>query len=196
MQPLKLPELPDTTDLGQKDVYLILKKRALQTAWDASPYHIEETKETTASDIQRYSDRYRPQVKKKRAHLSTFLKLGPAFFPSELLGQDRKLAQTAKIAGVSQWLLEPRSSLVVSDLQRLDQLASLEQKNQKQEESKKEDGEKEKKQGEEDGDGDGEEIEDEEDEFDDDDYAQNFGFDDDDEYLDLDDGGDDEGATF
>lgn len=88
MQPLNLPELPDTTELGQRENYLILKKRALQTAWNASPYYIEEVKsKSVVVDVQRYSDKYRPDLEQKRAPLSTFLKLAPAFFPTELLGQ-------------------------------------------------------------------------------------------------------------
>lgn len=195
--PLNLPELPDTTELGQRENYLILKKRALQTAWNASPYYIEEVKsKSVVVDVQRYSDKYRPDLEQKRAPLSTFLKLAPAFFPTELLGQDRKRGQSNKAATAAQWQLDPGLQNNKNDLQRLDELASMEQKNQSKEDGGKEDGEKEKKQGEEDGEGEGEELEDDEEEFDDDDYAQNFGFDDDDEYLDMDDGGDDEGATY
>lgn len=95
--------------------------------------------------------------------------------------------------GSTPWVLQ--TSLAKTDLHRLDQLASLEQRRLKDEEKGDKDGE-EKKPGEgDDGDGENEEIEDEEDEIADDDYAQTFGFDDDEEY-DVDDGGDDEGPVY
>ncbi|KAL2642670.1 hypothetical protein R1flu_010257 [Riccia fluitans] len=40
-----------------------------------------------AAEIQRYSDRYKLTVQTKRPPLSSVLKLAPAYFPAELLGE-------------------------------------------------------------------------------------------------------------
>jgi hypothetical protein len=85
--------------------------------------------------------------------------------------------------------------LAKTDLHRLDQLASLEQKRLKDEEKGDKDGEEKKPEEDEDGDGENDELEAEEEELGDDDYAQTFGFDDDEDYE-VDDGGDDEGPVY
>ncbi|KAL2614014.1 hypothetical protein R1flu_025706 [Riccia fluitans] len=193
-----LEVLPPLPDLTQKEEYLVSRRRHLESAWNVSPYFIEKPKVKSvgvAAEIERYSDRYKLTVQTKRPPLSSVLKLAPAYFPAELLGQGTQKRSTQ--AGGAQWTLQTASGK--NDLHRLDQLANLESKRLKDGEDKDEDGEeKKKKEGEEGEDDDDEEkLDDEEEEFGDDDYAQNFGFDDDEDYLDMDDGGgDDEGATY
>ncbi|KAG6542308.1 hypothetical protein Mapa_016337 [Marchantia paleacea] len=188
-----LENLPPLPDLTPKDESLVSRRRHLESAWNVSPYYIEKPKAKSvgvAAEIERYSDRYKLSVQTKRPPLSSVLKLASAYFPAELLSQgNQKRSQQADGA---QWTLQTGSAK--NDLQRLDQLASLEQKRLKDGEDKadvdKE--EKKKKEGDEgDDDDDEEKLDDEDEEFGDDDYAQNFGFDDDEDYLDMDDGGDD-----
>ncbi|BBN17707.1 DNA-directed RNA polymerase III subunit RPC7 [Marchantia polymorpha subsp. ruderalis] len=193
-----LENLPPLPDLTPKDEALVSRRRHLESAWNVSPYYIEKPKAKSvglAAEIERYSDRYKLSVQTKRPPLSSVLKLASAYFPAELLGQgNQKRNQRADGA---QWTLQTGSAK--NDLQRLDQLASLEQKRMKDGEDKEDvdKEEKKKKEGEEgDDDDDEEKLDDEDEEFGDDDYAQNFGFDDDEDYLDMDDGGDDEGATY
>lgn len=195
---LTLENLPPLPDLTPKDEALVSRRRHLESAWNVSPYYIEKPKAKSvglAAEIERYSDRYKLSVQTKRPPLSSVLKLASAYFPAELLGQgNQKRNQRADGA---QWTLQTGSAK--NDLQRLDQLASLEQKRMKDGEDKEDvdKEEKKKKEGEEgDDDDDEEKLDDEDEEFGDDDYAQNFGFDDDEDYLDMDDGGDDEGATY
>jgi hypothetical protein len=43
--------------------------------------------EGIAAEIERYSDRYRTDIRANRSPLNSVLKLAPGFFPAELLGQ-------------------------------------------------------------------------------------------------------------
>ncbi|KAH9565183.1 hypothetical protein CY35_04G064600 [Sphagnum magellanicum] len=194
----KIQQLPDLPTITPRDEMLIKRRRQLDLALNSSPYYIEKPKAKTegvVAEIERYSDRYRVNIRANRPPLSSVLKLAPAYFPVELLGQGRGRGRGSQVVSSTQWTLQ--TGLAKNDLHRLDQLASLEQRHGKDEEKGGKEGE-EKKPGEGEGEGDeeNEELEDEEEEFGDDDYAQNFGFDDDDEYLDVDDGGDDEGPTY
>ncbi|CAM6128889.1 unnamed protein product [Calypogeia fissa] len=191
-----LPMLPDITP---KDEQLVSRRRRLESAWNVSPYYIEKPKPKSvgvAAEIERYSDRYKLKVQTKRPPLGSVLKLAPAYFPAELLGQGNRARSNQ--SGGAHWTLQ--TGVGKNDLQRLDQLATLEQKRLKDGDDK-EDGDKEekkKKEGE-DGDADDDEevLDDEDEEFGDDDYAQTFGYDDDEDYLDMDDGGgDDDGAIY
>ncbi|KAH7294365.1 hypothetical protein KP509_28G068400 [Ceratopteris richardii] len=186
----KLPELPD---ISKTDEELITRRRRLETFWNASPYYIERPKGNSSdviADIERYSDKYKPNYRCKRPPLSSVLKLSPAYFPAELLGQQAERKRQYK--GTSQWTLDTNAKK--NDLHRLDRLETLELKSVKNaedaegKEGKKDEGDDE----------DDEELEEEEEEeIGEDDYAQNFGFDDDDEYLEEDDGGaDDEGPIY
>lgn len=189
--------LPDLPDVGKTEEELISRRRRLETFWNASPYYIEKPKEKTtgvAAEIERYSDKYKTNFNAKRPPLASVLKLTSAYFPAELVGQqDRKRGRDGQYKGTSQWTLDTSSRK--SDLQRLDRLATMEQKSEKIAEDKE--GKEEEKKTDGGDDEDDEELEkEEEEEIGEDDYAQNFGFDDDDDYLDDDDGGDDEGPTF
>ncbi|KAG0504256.1 hypothetical protein M758_12G037200 [Ceratodon purpureus] len=192
----KIERLPDLPTISKRDEMLVARRHQLQKAWECSPYYIEKAKaksEGIVAEIERYSDRYRTNKRANRVPLNSVLKLNGASFPVELLGQGRGRGRGVLPPGSTPWLLQ--NSLAKTDLLRLDQLASLEQKRLKDEEKGDKDGE-EKKPGEgEEGDGENEELEDEEEELGDDDYAQTFGFDDDEEYE-MDDGGDDEGPVF
>eukprot|EP01018_Ginkgo_biloba_P010881 Gb_17109 [translate_table: standard] len=185
----KIETLPDLPEITKKDEELVSKRRRLETFWSASPYYIEKPKQKAvgvAAEIERYSDKYKPNLHVQRPPLSSVLKLAAAYFPPELLSQGLKRGREYR--GTSQWTLQPNAA--TNDLQRLDHLEKAEKKTQERE--GKEDNEKKEGEGE---DGEEEEIEEEEEDLGDDDYNQNFGFDDDDEYLDMDDG-DDEGPTF
>lgn len=190
--------LPDLPDVDKTEEELITRRRRLETFWNASCYYIERPKDKTtgvAAEIERYSDKYKPNYKAKRPPLSSFLKLTSAYFPAELIGQqvEKKRGRDGQYKGTSQWTLDASSRK--SDLQRLDRLETLEQRSEKNAEDAegKEEG---KKTGDDDDDENEELEEEEEEEIGEDDYAQNFGFDDDDDYLDDDDGGDDEGPTY
>jgi len=139
-----------------------------------------------AAEIERYSDKYKPNAKINRPPLSSVLKLAAAYFPSEILTQGSKRVREYK--GTSQWTSQ--GDTAKNDLQRLERLENLEQKVQQKMEKTEGKENTEKKEGEGDDD-EQEEIEDEEEDFGDDDYNQNFGFDDDDDYLEMDDGDDD-----
>eukprot|EP00850_Spirogloea_muscicola_P008851 SM000048S16563 [mRNA] locus=s48:433463:435408:- [translate_table: standard] len=124
-----------------------------------------------AAEIERYSDKYKPKARVERAPLSSVLKLTPAHFPAQLLGPEAKRRKQAA-PSTAQWRQHADSA--VNDLQRLDRLATLEQKVEREDTEKSAATKDEKKAEEGDGDGEegeGEEEEDEE-EFGDDDYAQ------------------------
>lgn len=194
----ELKALPELPDVGKAEEELISQRRRLETFWNASPYFIEKPKEKwtgVAAEIERYSDKYKPNFKAKRPPLSSVLKLTSAYFPAELVGQqaaERKRGRDGRYKGTSQWTLDASSHK--SDLQRLDKLETMEQRSEKN--ADKEEKEEGKKTEEGDDEDDEEVEEEEEEEIGEDDYAQNFGFDDDDDYLDDDDGGDDEGPTY
>lgn len=184
-----IKELPLLPEILKKDEELVSKRRKLNSFWDASPYYIEKQKEKTvgvAAEIERYSDKYKPNAKINRPPLSSVLKLAAAYFPSEILTQGSKRVREYK--GTSQWTSQ--GDTAKNDLQRLERLENLEQKVQQKMEKTEGKENTEKKEGEGDDD-EQEEIEDEEEDFGDDDYNQNFGFDDDDDYLEMDDGDDD-----
>ncbi|GLJ53832.1 hypothetical protein SUGI_1149060 [Cryptomeria japonica] len=184
--------LPVLLEIAMKDEELVSKRRKLDHFWELSPYYIENPKEKTVgviAEIERYSDRYKPNVRINRPPLSSVLKLAAAYFPSEILNQGSKRARAYK--GTSQWTVQPDAA----DLQKLDRLENLEQKAQQRSEKVGDKEPDEKKEGENE-DAEEEEIEDEEEDLGDDDYNQNFGFDDDEDYLDMDDGGDIEEATY
>lgn len=53
------------------------------------PYLGHSCAEGVAAEIERYSDRYRVNIRANRPALWSVLKLAPAYFPAELLGQGR-----------------------------------------------------------------------------------------------------------
>ena len=53
------------------------------------PYPGHFLAEGVAAEIERYSDRYRVNIRANRPALWSVLKLAPAYFPAELLGQGR-----------------------------------------------------------------------------------------------------------
>eukprot|EP00850_Spirogloea_muscicola_P017224 SM000146S00944 [mRNA] locus=s146:35360:44700:- [translate_table: standard] len=186
---VRLPPLPQLDARAER---LLARSRQLAAAWRFSPYYLEKPAPRPvglAAEIERYSDKYKPKARVERAPLSSVLKLTPAHFPAQLLGPDAKRRKRAA-PSTAQWRQHAASA--VNDLQRLDRLATLEQKVER-EETEKSAATKDEKKAEE-GDGDGEEgegeEEEEEEEFGDDDYAQTYGFDDDEGYMDADDGDD------
>eukprot|EP00252_Welwitschia_mirabilis_P004789 TRINITY_DN15099_c0_g2_i1.p1 TRINITY_DN15099_c0_g2~~TRINITY_DN15099_c0_g2_i1.p1 ORF type:complete len:231 (+),score=79.49 TRINITY_DN15099_c0_g2_i1:157-849(+) len=193
--PLLFPELkkdlPPLPNITEKDELLISKRRRILSFCQASPYFIEKPKKAADgvdAEIERYSDRYKPKKNIERPPLSSFLKLAESYFPAELLTQGSKRARAYK--GTSLWTSQQDGSK--NDLGRLERLENLEQKAQQKEE-KTEGKENEKKDGEDDDEA--EELQDDEEDLEEDDYNQNFGFDDDDEYLEMDEG-EDEGPTY
>ncbi|KAJ7527115.1 hypothetical protein O6H91_16G037800 [Diphasiastrum complanatum] len=190
----KLDRLPDHPEITSKDELLVSRRRHLEAFWNASPYYIERTKEKAvgvAAEIERYSDRYKPNYQAERPPLSSVLKLTPLFFPAELLSQEKKHVRNAQQGVRSQWTLQANAAK--NDLGRLDQLATLEQKFKTM--ADKTGHEEEAKGNGEDGEDDDDAVEEEEQELGEDDYAQNFGFDDDEEYE-FDEDGDDEGPVY
>eukprot|EP00850_Spirogloea_muscicola_P011554 SM000072S21188 [mRNA] locus=s72:268587:273191:+ [translate_table: standard] len=192
LQPdVRLPPLPQLDARAER---LLARSRQLAAAWRFSPYYLEKPAPRPvglAAEIERYSDKYKPKARMERAPLSSVLKLTPAHFPAQLLGPEAKRRKQAA-PSTAQWRQHADSA--ANDLQRLDRLATLEQKVEREETEKSAATKDEKKA--EDGDGDGEEgegeEEEEEEEFGDDDYAQTYGFDDDEGYMDADDGDDGE----
>lgn len=181
-----LPELPD---LGPKDLQLLGYRRHFEQAMLGSPYHVEKPTKRLGgveADIARYSDRYKKAKAVTRAPLSSVLKLTLAHFPGELLDTSAR-PKTAQSSGLTPWKLQKTAG---NDLQRLDQLANMEEKTEGKE--GKEGEEKKKEEGDDD---DEEVVEDEEEEFGENDYGETYGFEDDEEYAEMDDG-DDEGPTF
>jgi DNA-directed RNA polymerase III subunit RPC7 len=86
----KLQQLPDLPTITPRDEMLIKRRRQLDLALNSSPYYIEKPKAKTegvVAEIERYSDRYRVNIRANRPPLSSVLKLAPAYFPVELLGQ-------------------------------------------------------------------------------------------------------------
>ncbi|ERN02660.1 hypothetical protein AMTR_s00085p00072220 [Amborella trichopoda] len=139
-----------------------------------------------SKEIERYADRLKPKTKVARCRpLTSLLKLNSAYFPRELLQglQHEKLNKE-----ISESTLQPDSAKNVN-LRKMDYLEKLEKvKDGKPEKEKKED---------EDEDEGNEENEEEEEEIGEDDYHENFGFDDDEDYLDdVDDGGLDIGDCY
>eukprot|EP00898_Chlorokybus_atmophyticus_P007792 jgi/Chlat1/8013/Chrsp7S07760 len=188
--PVELPPIPEVSAEEEK---LLAKRRALMSAWRHSPYYLQTPKVKAvgvAADIERYSDRYRAHPDAKRVQLSAVMLLDAAHFPAELLtgAKQATVKDTSAIwrAGISE----------TQEMQRLERLARLEAKLEKEGgERKPEEGKDKEKEGGE-GDDDDEAVVEEEEDFGDDDYAQIYGYDDDDEYPENDFGGEDEGPTF
>ncbi|XP_059429976.1 uncharacterized protein LOC132163630 [Corylus avellana] len=179
-------ELPKIPTLTKEQETLVIEQRKLENFWKTSPYFLEEfaSKESIFSDsfhkkksddIERYSDRKRPNNRIVRDSLSQYLVA--TRFPQELVEDSKGQRPSRKKA---RWNLD-------SELNKLDVLEKLEQMAKGGE-----DGEDKK--------GDGDEDENEEEEVvessdTDGEYTQNIDFDDDeDDFIDADnDGGDDEG---
>jgi hypothetical protein len=86
----KIQQLPDLPTITPRDEMLIKRRRQLDLALNSSPYYIEKPKAKTegvVAEIERYSDRYRVNIRANRPPLSSVLKLAPAYFPVELLVQ-------------------------------------------------------------------------------------------------------------
>ncbi|OUZ99423.1 DNA-directed RNA polymerase III [Macleaya cordata] len=170
-------QLPDITGVTEEKA-LIYWNWKLQNYWKSSPYYLEAAaKKSQDTDIERYSDRNKPN-KAKRAPLSSHLNLTPAYFPLELIEGTRRVQHDQRNV---RWNPE-------SDQQKFDLFEKLEKKYQ-DEDGK---GAKEKKEAENEDD-DEEGIEEEDEEFSDDgDYNQNIDFDDDEDDFNMDEGGNDD----
>ncbi|KAF9626057.1 hypothetical protein IFM89_030725 [Coptis chinensis] len=142
----------------------------------AAPYvtlaNIYAEAEFKDTEIERYSDRGKPNSRSKRDSLASHLRLTPANFPLELVQGSRRAHDPRKV----RW--NPESG----GLQKLDFLEKLDEKIEKKKEGEDEDNEEEP------------ELEDAE--FSDDgDYNQNVDFDDDEDDFNMGDANEDE-ATF
>ncbi|XP_038692554.1 DNA-directed RNA polymerase III subunit RPC7-like isoform X2 [Tripterygium wilfordii] len=172
--------LPDKEvfDIESKSaIQLVLGSVRLRNYWSSSPYYLEETSSKEQStDIERFCDRGKPKTTGKRDSITQFLQLNSQNFPRELIGGSNRERPSKRV----RWNPD-------TDLQKLDLLEQMEQKNEGQEK-----GEKEKKEGEDEGDDDEDAQEAEEEFSDDGDYNQNFDFDDDEDDFNMDDRGDDE----
>ncbi|KAF3788728.1 hypothetical protein EJ110_NYTH19952 [Nymphaea thermarum] len=170
----KIEGLPPIRDLTDEEKFLIDRKRHFASWCKNSPYFIKDrslSHDTLAPDVEMYSD-MKAKETVRRATLLDCLILTPSNFPVEL----------------------------IEDLHHMDSLlAKLKDdgKDDADEDEEAEQGDKKRKKGDEDED-EGEENDNLEEEEDDeaigaDDYTENFGFDDDEDFLDgEDDGGNDE----
>ncbi|CAI5522326.1 unnamed protein product [Closterium sp. Naga37s-1] len=183
-----LPELPE---IAPKDEAMLQRRRRMASFWRYSAYYVDRPPpdKGVAADIAAYTKRHSgssgataSSSSAPRASLTDVMDLSIAHYPAELLSAGGKKKVRKKSSNA--WVVGKGSA--ANDLNRLDQLATLEQKLDKNA-ADREGKDEEKKEGEDD-----EEVEEEEEEEEigEDDYAQNFGFDDDDEYLDEDDGAD------
>jgi DNA-directed RNA polymerase III subunit RPC7 len=192
-------ELPKIPTMSKEQEALVIEQRRLENFWKTSPYFLEEStskesifsdsfhKKSQGVDIERYSDRKRPNNRIVRDSLGQYLVLSR--FPKELVEDSKGKQPSRKRA---RWNLD-------SELQKLDVFEKLEQMAEGEGEDRED------KTGGEDGDEDGDEDEDEDEDEEegvkeessdtDGDYKRNIDFDDDeDDYIDGNgDGGDDEG---
>ncbi|KAE8076701.1 hypothetical protein FH972_015335 [Carpinus fangiana] len=179
-------ELPKIPTLTEEQRSLGREQRRLENFWKTSSYFLEESaskesifsdrfdKRKQSDDIERYSDRKRPNNKIVRDSLSQYLVVSR--FPQELV-EDLKGQRPRKKK--ARWNLD-------SELNKLDVLEKLEQMAEGGEEDKKGDGDEDENE---------EEVIEAESSDTDGEYTQNIDFDDDeDDFIDADnDGGDEEG---
>ncbi|XWS18939.1 hypothetical protein CRYUN_Cryun32bG0087700 [Craigia yunnanensis] len=172
-------ELPDIKGVPKEKTLIIWNSR-LQNYWKASPYYLEDnvSKKSQSMDIERFSDWGKPKNTSKRNSLNQILQLQSHNFPKELIGDSRKVKQTAK---KMRWNLD-------SGLEKLDMFEKFEhglEDQYKEGKEKKGDGEE---------DNTDEESGEQSDESDSDngDYNENEHFDDDEDDYNLDDDHDDE----
>ncbi|GLT71445.1 hypothetical protein SLA2020_434610 [Shorea laevis] len=121
---IELPKIPTVT---KEQEALVREQRKLENFWKTSPYYLEESvskqsifsgslhRKRQSDDIERYSDRTKPNNKIVRDSLSQFLV--PSRFPKELV-EDSKGRQPSRKR--VRWNLD-------SELQKLDHLEKLEQ---------------------------------------------------------------------
>lgn len=171
--------LPETRDVV-KDASLINRKLKLEKYWKLSPYFLEEKvskSNSQAAEIERYSDKNKPNIQIKRDPLLHFIKLTPFYIPRELLeGAKMEHRDKKKL----RWDPESEKMDFFEKLEK-----KLEGRERKDEKAKKED------------ENDDEHVaseEEEEEESDDGDYNQNFDFDDDEDDLNMAD--DDDGPVY
>eukprot|EP00262_Sarcandra_glabra_P016363 TRINITY_DN530_c3_g1_i1.p1 TRINITY_DN530_c3_g1~~TRINITY_DN530_c3_g1_i1.p1 ORF type:complete len:209 (+),score=55.71 TRINITY_DN530_c3_g1_i1:256-882(+) len=168
--------LPNARAPSEEEISLVLMKVKLEQYWEASPYYLEEESsksKSQAEDIEQYCGEENRKAKRKRDPLPDFLHLSSTYFPVELLQGVKKSRHAHRKL---RW--DPES-----DLKKFDLLEKLEG-DEKHGKVKKEEGNEDEEVG---------QIEEEDDEYSDDgDYNQNIDFDDDEDDLNMDDGGDDE----
>ncbi|XVF26868.1 hypothetical protein REPUB_Repub14bG0056700 [Reevesia pubescens] len=111
-------ELPDIKGVLEEKTLVIWNSR-LQNYWKASPYYLEHnvSKKSQSMDIERFSDWGKPKNTSKRDSLYQILQLQSHNFPKELIGDSRRVQQSAK---KMRWNLD-------SGLEKLDKFEKLEQ---------------------------------------------------------------------
>ncbi|CAN6456820.1 unnamed protein product [Victoria cruziana] len=186
----KIEGLPPIRDLTDEEKFLIDRKRHFASWYKNSPYFIKDkslSHDTLAPDVEMYSD-IKSKETVRRTTLLDCLILTPSNFPIELIeGQAQRNRKRSA-----------RHLKAKKDLHDMDSLLAKlkdDSKDDADEDEEAEEGDKKKKKEDEDEDEENNNLEEEEDDeaIGADDYTENFGFDDDEDFLDgEDDGGNDE----